>query len=130
MLLLPHHGCRAFGAGAQNGKRDAVASGKENAAGVQHLGSVFRHCQHLIIGDEFMATAFGELPGVTFIYAVHVGADTTAAGIKGSGKRHGGGITAAPPQCGNVAASVNPLKARYNDNLSVLQFPQNPAAVR
>lgn len=35
MLLLPHHGCRAFGAGAQNGKRDAVASGKENAAGVQ-----------------------------------------------------------------------------------------------
>lgn len=43
-----------------------------------------------------MATAFGELPGVTFIYAVHVGADTTAAGIKGSGKRHGGGIAAAP----------------------------------
>ena len=77
-----------------------------------------------------MATAFGELPGVTFIYAVHVGADAAAAGIKGSSKRYGGGIAAAPSQCGNVAASVNPLKARYNDNLSVLQFPQNPAAVQ
>ena len=129
-FLQPHHRAGGLGAGAQHLQRHPVLPGQKNAAGVQHLGAALCHFQHLIIGDALIPAALGEFPRVTVVHTVHIGTDAAPAGIKGRGQRHRGGITASPPQCGDIALTVHPLEPRHNHDLPGLQLPQDAASVQ
>ena len=64
--------------------------------------------------------------GIGCVDAVHVGVDFAGFGLQHRGQGHGRGVAAAAPEGRNVVRIVDPLKARRNDDIALIQCLANP----
>ena len=97
---------------------------------MQHLRSAARKREHLVIGHGVVFDRIREFTRVGGVYAVHVRVDAAAVGVQQRRQRNCRGIRAAAPEGRHVSLGIDPLKARDQDNVPRLQFPDDAVALQ
>jgi hypothetical protein len=94
---------------------------KLDRADLQHLAAQTGHFQHFLKAHRMQTTCLGHHARVGGVNAIHVGVDQAFGGFHGGCHGHGRGVRATAAQRGDVAFSVDALKAGDDDHLAGVQ---------
>src|SRR5208337_2449631 len=128
ILLSDPRPLRFTKAGADD-ERHVVAAGKFYRAGLQDLSAESRHLEHFIVRDAPEFFRLRADVGISSINAVHVSVDFARVGFESGCERDRGQVRRAAAKRGNIAAGVDTLVSRYDNNLAVVERPHNALAL-
>ena len=96
---------------------------------MQHLRTLLREQQHIVVGDSLAAHRIWADTRVGGKDTVHIGVDDELVGAQRRGERHRARIRAAAPERCDIAALVDALKPRHDRNAPRVQLPPDARGI-
>ena len=128
-LFSNHMGPAPVVQAAANLQRDFKPGRDLNTSSMQDSGP--DHCilQHLVVADPVQQASLWNHSWIGRKHAVHVGEDLTLAGSQGSSYGCASRIRTPAAQGRDFMVIGDPLKARHNDDLALVQMTMEPIRI-